>query len=49
VEFKTNLTDRAWLPLNTPMPGTGASLSLTNSLAGAPQRFYRLAVLPPGS
>jgi hypothetical protein len=49
VQFKTNLTDPAWLPLNTPMPGTGASLSLTNNLAGAPQRFYRLAVLPPGS
>ena len=47
VQYKTNLTDAAWLPLNSPIPGTGASLSLTNNLGSAPQRFYRLAVLPP--
>jgi hypothetical protein len=49
VEYKTNLTDAAWLPLHGPAQGTGASLSLTNNLGGAPQRFYRLAILPPGS
>jgi hypothetical protein len=48
VQYKTNLTDTAWLPLNSPEQGTGASLSLTNNLGGAPQRFYRLAILPPG-
>jgi hypothetical protein len=48
VQYKTNLTDAAWLPLNGPAPGTGASLSLTNNLGGAPQRFYRMAILPPG-
>jgi hypothetical protein len=48
VQYKTNLTDSAWLPLNAPAPGTGAGLSLTNNLGGAPQRFYRLAILPPG-
>ena len=48
MQYKTNLTDAAWLPLNSPVPGTGASLSLTNNLGGAPQRFYRLAILPSG-
>jgi hypothetical protein len=48
VQYKTNLTDAAWLPLNSPAPGTGAVLSLTNNIGGAPQRFYRLAILPPG-
>jgi hypothetical protein len=47
VQYKTNLTDAAWLPLNSPTQGTGTSLSLTNNLGGAPQRFFRLAILPP--
>jgi hypothetical protein len=46
-QYKTKLTDAAWLPLNAPEQGTGASLSLTSNLGGAPQRFYRLAILPP--
>jgi hypothetical protein len=47
VQYKTNLTDAAWLPLNSPAPGTGASLSLTNNLGAAPQRFFRLVILAP--
>ncbi len=47
VQYKTNLTDTYWIPLTSPVDGTGASLSLTNNLGGAPQRFYRLAILPP--
>jgi hypothetical protein len=49
VQYKTNLTDSIWLPLSAPVQGTGAVLSLTNNLGGAPQRFYRLAILPPVS
>ncbi len=49
VQYKTNLTDTAWLPLNAPTQGMGAGLSVTNNLGAAPQRFYRLAILPPGS
>jgi hypothetical protein len=49
VQYKTNLTESTWLPLNAPDQGTGSSLSLTNNLGSAPQRFYRLAILPPGS
>ncbi|HEY3862719.1 MAG TPA: lamin tail domain-containing protein [Verrucomicrobiae bacterium] len=47
VQYKTNLNDAAWLPLNAAIQGTGASLTLTNNLGGAPRRFYRLAILPP--
>jgi hypothetical protein len=47
VQYKTNLTDSAWMPIGAPTQGTGAGLSLTNNLGGAPQRFYRLAILPP--
>jgi hypothetical protein len=49
VQYKTNLFDPVWLPLNSPVNGAGAGLSLTNNLGSAPQRFYRLTVLPPGS
>ena len=48
VQYKTNLTDALWLPLTTLLPGTGASLSLTNTLGAASQRFYRLGVQPAG-
>jgi hypothetical protein len=46
-QYKTNLTDAAWIPLNSPMDGSGAIVNLTNNIGGAPQRFYRLAILPP--
>jgi hypothetical protein len=47
VQYKTNLADAAWIPLNPPAQGAGAALSLTNNLGSAPQRFFRLAILPP--
>jgi hypothetical protein len=47
VQYKTNLTDSTWLPLNSLLQGTGANLSLTNSLGAAQQRFFRLIILPP--
>jgi len=47
VEYKTNLTDLAWIPINPSTLGTGAPLSLTNNLGGTRQRFYRLSILPP--
>ncbi|HEX3720537.1 MAG TPA: lamin tail domain-containing protein [Verrucomicrobiae bacterium] len=49
VQYKTNLTDSAWLPLNAPVSGNGASLSFTNSPGNTSQQFYRLVVLPPAS
>jgi len=48
VQYKTNLTDSAWTPLGAPASGMGGSLTFTNNLGNAPQRFYRLVILPPG-
>ena len=48
LQYKTNLSDSVWLPIGGPAYGTGADVSLTNNLDGAQQRFYRLAILPPG-
>jgi len=47
LQYKTNLTDPAWLPLNAPFTGTGAAISVTNSIGGGAGLFYRLAVSPP--
>jgi hypothetical protein len=47
VQYKTNLTDPIWLPLNAPEQGAGGGVSLTNDFGGAPQRFYRVATLSP--
>jgi hypothetical protein len=47
LEYKEELTDPAWTPmLDTPLPGTGLTLSLTNSLPAANQRFFRLSIVP---
>jgi len=44
-QYTTNLTD-SWLPLGAPISGTGVTMTATNSLATAAQRFYRLMILP---
>ena len=44
-QYKTNLTD-AWLLLGPLVPGTGATITVTNSLTAAAQCYYRLAILP---
>jgi hypothetical protein len=44
-QYKTNLTN-SWLPLGAPVPGTGVTITVTNSLTAAAQCFYRLAILP---
>jgi hypothetical protein len=44
VEYNTNLTDSTWTPLGDSISGTGAQVSVTNSIT-APQIFFRLHVL----
>jgi hypothetical protein len=44
-QYKTNLTD-SWLLLGAPIPGTGAPITVSNSLTAAAQSFYRLEILP---
>ena len=43
VYWKNNLTDPIWTPLESPVPGNGAVMSVNDSLSQN-QRFYRVAV-----
>jgi len=42
VDYKTNITDPTWLPLNAPIPAPGTSMTITDNFAGQTQRFYRV-------
>jgi hypothetical protein len=46
VEYKDDLDSVAWLPLDEPITGPGGSVSVTNTVAAPPQRFFRLNLLP---
>jgi hypothetical protein len=46
VQYKTNLTDPSWTPLNSPVPGTGGVMEVDEDMTGQGRRFYRLVVLP---
>ncbi len=41
LEYKNHLADAAWTSL-TPVPGNGGTLTLTDTSAGVPTRFYRV-------
>jgi hypothetical protein len=44
VEYNTNLTDSTWIPIGDPISGTGAQISMTNSIT-EPQMYFRLHIL----
>jgi endoglucanase len=46
VQYKTNLTDPAWLPLGNPVPGNGANLIVNGAPVGS-SRFYRVQMSTP--
>jgi subtilisin-like proprotein convertase family protein len=46
VQYRTNLTAGTWQNLGSPIPGTGTSLGVTDSVTGGPMRFYRIVVGP---
>jgi hypothetical protein len=46
VEYSDDLSTGNWLPLGTPLMGTGGGLSFTNAVSASGQRFYRLFVSP---
>jgi hypothetical protein len=46
VQYRTSLTQGSWQPLGAPIVGTGGPITLTNSLGGSPQGYYRLSILP---
>jgi hypothetical protein len=45
LEYCTNLVDPIWTPLGIPATGTGGTITLTNSLSGAQQSFFRLRLV----
>jgi len=45
VEYKFDLNQLDWTPLNNPMLGNGSPIWITNSMPGS-QGYYRLRVLP---
>jgi hypothetical protein len=44
LECKTNLAAPAWTPVGSPIPGTGSTMAVTNSISAAPQCFFRLEI-----
>jgi hypothetical protein len=46
IEYKDDLNANVWTALGSPVTGNGAAFSVTNDVALAAQRFYRLRMLP---
>jgi hypothetical protein len=44
LEYTTDLSSGAWLPVGDPVPGTGASVWVTNSISSSTQMFFRLSI-----
>jgi len=44
VEYKDDLTGPTWIPLGSPIPGTGGSISVTNDFTLSTHRFFRISV-----
>jgi hypothetical protein len=46
VEYKTNLIETGWAPLGNNRLATGSTLTVQDTVAPDPQRFYRVELLP---
>ena len=46
VKCISDLNSTNWTNLGSPLPATGATLTATDSVTNAPQRFYRLVLAP---
>ncbi|HVU08557.1 MAG TPA: YDG domain-containing protein [Verrucomicrobiae bacterium] len=46
VEYCTNLSSGVWFPVGDPVTGTGAPVSVTNSIDSSAQKFFRLSITP---
>jgi hypothetical protein len=45
LEYKTNLTDPAWIPLGSSITGNGGTLTTTNNFGASSQRFFHLRLV----
>ena len=46
MQYNSGLSSGNWSNLGSAITSTGATLSTTDSLTNAPQRFYRLVLSP---
>ncbi len=46
VERLEELSQRMWVPITDPTPGTGEPITVKDSYAPLPTRFYRAVLLP---
>jgi hypothetical protein len=46
VDYKNNLNDVEWTPLGAAQLATGAPISVSDNITSAPNRFYRIVVVP---
>jgi hypothetical protein len=44
LEYKTNLTDAAWITLSGPLPGNALTQTFNNTIGSDKSRFYRLRI-----
>jgi hypothetical protein len=44
LEYTTDLSSGAWLPMGSPVTGTGAPVSVTNSISSSTQMFFQLSI-----
>jgi hypothetical protein len=46
LEYSTNLSSGVWYPMGSPVTGTGAPVSVTNSIGSSMQMFFILSITP---
>jgi len=46
VEYKTNLNDALWMPVGSPVIGSGGAITSTNSVNAYSQCYLRLKITP---
>jgi hypothetical protein len=45
VEYKNDLSAPTWIPLGSPITGNGSTLSATNNIGAASQRYFRIRLV----
>jgi hypothetical protein len=46
VQFRTNCNQTDWMNLGDPIPATNANMAVSEAIGPAPQRFYRVLIVP---
>jgi hypothetical protein len=46
LQYNSGLGSSGWNNLGSPIPATGATLSVNETVANGPPRFYRVELLP---